>query len=40
MKFKLIFGRVIALDEDKKLQPEVNEMHLNKPSTIDDQQIK
>lgn len=39
-ELKLRYDRIIALDEDKNLQPEIKEMHLNKPSTVDDQQIK
>lgn len=37
---KLISGRLIAPNEDKNMQPKDKEMHLNKPSTVDDQQTK
>jgi len=39
-ELKLSFGCVISPDKDKNLQPKVKETYLNKPSTIDDQQIK
>ena len=39
-ELKLRSRHVIAPDEDKNLQPEDKETHLNKPSTVDEQQTK
>jgi len=39
-ELKLRSRCIIALDEDKNLQPKGKETYLNKPSTVDDQQIK
>ena len=39
-ELKLRPGCIIALDEDKNMQHEVKETHLNKPLTINEQQIK
>ena len=39
-ELKLRSGGIISPNEDKNLQSKVKEMHLDKPSTIDDKKIK